>query len=852
MGLIERASNDSRGSRVGRWLLALAMAGSALAVGTVHPTTLCIVTVALAAAVALTWWNAEPTGSRAPATILLFSGIALTGYTALQCVPIRIRWLSAIAPHNADVWSRALAPLHESWPRWAPLSVDPTATRLEVLKGAAYLLALVAALRVARRREGVMFLSRVLVLTGVALALAALLHPAFGAHKLYGAWEPSGDYGRHLAPLLNPNNLASYLNIALLLALAGAMAPEPHWPRPILAALVLLLAGTQVWVASRGGVAAMLVGGVLVVGIVRTGRARGQSQIGSLSLLAGVVLVASAFMIVLGGSEDASDEFLQADASKLGMFRETMRMVPAYPIFGAGRGAFETAFPAFRSTPGNVTFVYPENVVAQWITEWGFPVGVVGLAAITYALRPDAVLARSNTAAGAWAAVVALTVQNLVDLGSEIPGLVVAGVVCAAIVTGGTAGRGARWRVQRWARAPRAVALAGLALGASAVAFAVPSVGARVSDDRVALHHAVMQQRLPHGSIQALARSAMQRHPGEPYLPFIMGVRALEVRDDDPVPWIGAALERAPTYGLAHIVLARALDRRSPSQARLEYRLAVEQAPELSWLVMAEAPRAVRTYNDAMELVPHGPPALQVLEALSGALRSRLPATSVRIDSEISSRAPQATAPALRAARAAVEDVLPEAETPWCELARGACVRQALDASRRATQLAPNQCAPSVLYARARAAAGDPGGAQRELSEAADRAVDRVVCLQEVVELATMAHDERRALEAMDEIVNAGCTNDGECGGNLALAAQLEESRGNHQHALALYKRAYERSPEDDGLLGTMARLASGAGLHAEASEDYEKLARRHPTEAQWRKAADYERMEATKAVVIP
>src|SRR5580700_7830715 len=161
-----------------RWLLALGISGSALAVGTVHTVTLCVVTVVLAAAAVLGWWGAEPMRARAPATLLLFTGIGLTLYTALQCVPMPIGWLAAIAPHNADVWSRALSPLHEPGPSWAPITLDPIATRVEVLKGVAYLLAFVTALRVARRKEGVTFLSAVIVATALALALAAILHPA--------------------------------------------------------------------------------------------------------------------------------------------------------------------------------------------------------------------------------------------------------------------------------------------------------------------------------------------------------------------------------------------------------------------------------------------------------------------------------------------------------------------------------------------------------------------------------------------------------------------------------------------------------------------------------------------------
>ena len=95
-------------AQASRWLLALGISGSALAVGTVHTITLCVVTGVLAVAAVLGWWGAEPMRARAPATILLFTGVGLTAYTALQCVPMPIGLLAAIAPHNAEVWSRAL------------------------------------------------------------------------------------------------------------------------------------------------------------------------------------------------------------------------------------------------------------------------------------------------------------------------------------------------------------------------------------------------------------------------------------------------------------------------------------------------------------------------------------------------------------------------------------------------------------------------------------------------------------------------------------------------------------------------------------------------------------------------
>jgi hypothetical protein len=842
---------DDRGAaRAGRWVLAFAIAGAALAAGAAHTITLCVVTVALALAVGLTWWGAENTlyRPRLAATLLLVTGCVLTGYTALQVVPVPIGWLAVIAPRNADVWSRALAPLHEATPRWVPISLDPTATRVEVIKGIAYLLAYVCALRVARTRDGIAFLSTTIVVTGAVLAAAALLHPAFGVHKLYGVWEPSVEarvYGKHMAPFLNPNNLAAYLNVAFCLALAAMLSPEPRWPRPLVAAATVLLASTEAWVASRGGVASMLLGACLVVVIARWHRASrsAQPRIGSVSLIVGIAVALGGLVIVLVTSNQASGELLDTDLSKLELVRQSMRMIRSFPIFGTGRGAFESVFTGFSQTPGIWSFTNPEDVVAQWLVEWGVPLGLGGLIAVAIGLRPNTVLARSSTAAGAWAGIVAVAVQSLVDLGSEIPGLMLAPIVCAAIVVGGTAGRSTRWRVERWGQSPRMLAWTAGVVALLGTAAAAASIGDELRDDRITLHDAAMDKDTRVSAMHALARAAMLRHPAEPYLPLIVGWRAARAGDDEPVPWLASALERGREQGPAHLVLARLIARRSPSQARTEYRLAFEQAPELLPSALSETPRLVGGYDDAMELVSNGRPGRETLSALGDALAARLPATSSRLYDELAARAPSEPGPSLRSAREAIADLSDDDGAPWCEGAsRDACLKRALDVSAHAEALAPLVCAGHALHAQARIAAGDETRALSELASAAQQVTDRVECLKVLEGLADRAHDDRLAMDAMTKITASGCADEHECAANLTWVAAEEARRGDGRRALVLYKRAYEQSPDNDTLLVAAAHLAASSGLHVEAEQDYERLARKHPEDVAWRKAAADER----------
>ncbi|MEO7329767.1 MAG: hypothetical protein ABI193_14400, partial [Minicystis sp.] len=167
-------------------LLALGVAGSALAVGSVHTGTLLLVALVVLSALALEIYAGLVTpGARRP-SLSLPAGIlgALALYCLLQAVPLPFALLRVVAPANADVWARALLPFGElDPPRWASLSLDPGASLVEALRWATYTAVFVTATSISARRGAAWGVSLVF-LSAVLAALTTVGHGLAGATKV--------------------------------------------------------------------------------------------------------------------------------------------------------------------------------------------------------------------------------------------------------------------------------------------------------------------------------------------------------------------------------------------------------------------------------------------------------------------------------------------------------------------------------------------------------------------------------------------------------------------------------------------------------------------------------------------
>lgn len=801
----------------------LGLASCGLALGSIHTQALAVASTLIAVAFALSYLpHGPPLRPRASASWLVLLAVGLILYTAATTVPLPMALLRLIAPANADVWERALRGFGEPGPATATLSLDPTATRVEVLRGLTYLLAFGTALRFSTRRGGVAFLERVVVGCALFMAAASILHPVLGAERVLGVYRPEYDYGKHLAPILNGNHLSAYLNLGLATGLGVLATTRSGQERVLLAGCCLFLLGMEFYVASRGGVATSFLSALVVAVLaVRARRGRGATAAAGPLVL---VLAASVGvgLLILAGSETTRVELASKDLSKLEPILQSLAMIRPHGVFGVGRGAFESSFPAYRTSGGFITMTHPENIVAQVTVEWGLPCAALFFGVLFLAFRPSAVLATTKAPVGAYAALVGLGVHNLVDFSSELPGVMVLAATCAAIVTGREEAE--RREVPRWARHPQVVAAGALVATTLAVFVALHGAPGELYPDRAAIGRLATDRDTPRARFDAVLRAALLRHPGEPYFSYAAAVRGAVLRDGPVLPWAGHTLERSPIYAPVHLILARLFARSVPSQARVEYRLALEQeGGGDAW--GAEVARLVGDYDEALELLPLGVYRADALEALAAGIELRLPATRVALDNDALALNPAAHGPLQRHARDALLDVRDDAI--WCK-GRG-CLDSGLTLAAQLIEAAPKECEGYALSAELRAAGGDPQGAVRELETAADRVTDRSLCLVRLVELMESTGLTAQIDDAIARVANAGCETPRECGENFAFAGGLYLGRNSPRRAAAFYRKAVDASPERDDYLLEYARLTSSLDLHVENLHAFTLLAERHP-----------------------
>ncbi|MEJ7734733.1 MAG: O-antigen ligase family protein [Polyangiaceae bacterium] len=736
--------------------LALTLVVAAAVVGTVHRSTLLAVApLALVAAWFATRLDGRRAGTRdgrdvdlaVPSAILL----VLAGLTALQAIPLPIGLLAVVAPRNADIWGRALAPFGEAV-TWGSISLDPGASLAEALKLCIYAAVMLAAATLAASSRTRAWPLIIVFGAAILVALTAAAHDLAGATRLFGIYEPRTPVEpRHMAPFLNPNNLAGYLDLGVFCGVGLILTHDRVLPAWAVGVGIALLVGASIRSASRGGVAVLVVGLVLLGVLLLWARRRhGVRREWAKLLIPGAALLAGLLLAVAGGTFGVWNELFQDNVSKLRVLPSTLPLVSDFRWLGIGRGAFESVFSAYQLAPApNMVITHPENFVVHWLAEWGVLVGGGLLLALTWMLRPAALGAtRSGLAAGAWVGVIVLLVQNLADLGIEIAGVTVA-LACVLGALWGMRRRrprtkGAGARSSHKLPAARAVAASlmdktavtrgMIALGGVVAVAMVASGGLRdVRADRA--HLQARFERIGEGKDEraqawTLVGKAMLEHPADYYFPLLGGAMAWRFQDRNPIPWIQRALERAPLSGRAHLLLADVVAARgATAQALFELRLAAEYEPPLGGSTASRAARWSRSFDDVMRAVPESAVGVSILDTVAGKVKDA--EIIRRADEEILRRDPTKIGPRQRVVFARIQALQREGDGLCVDRAK--CQREVEEQCEALQRLYPDSSLAAQLRADLLTVMGKTGEAAALLGTACALPRERSGCLQRQV-----------------------------------------------------------------------------------------------------------------------
>jgi tetratricopeptide (TPR) repeat protein len=825
-------------------LLVLAVVGSVLAVGAVHTGVLLLIAATVLAALSLEIYAglASP-GARRPVLSLpacILGALAL--YCLLQALPLPFALLRFIAPANADVWARALLPFGEvDPPRWASLSLDPGASMVEALRWATYAAVFVTASSVSARR-GAGWGVALVFCSAVIAALTTVGHGLAGATKVFGLYQPSLPASSwHIGPLLNPNNLAGYINLGVLAGLGLMLTRRPPIPPWLVGSGVMLLVAVEVTSASRGGLVTLPLGvivlAVLSRRVIAAGGKRPQLELRT-ALLLGAAVIGGVALALLGGTRSMWVEIYDKNLSKLEMILWARPLIHDHPIFGVGRGAFESVFPAYRALAGSGTYTHAENFLAQWASEWGLPVTALACGGLGWAFLPGRLgVTRSAVAAGAWVGVLIVLVQNLVDLALEVPGVCIALVLTLGSLWGDGRRRGApRRRVDERApsadRAMLAVAATAL-LGLGLIALADRHRGNDVGSERLSIKRRF--EAMGAGATSELKglrddlRTAMRRHPAEPYFPLMGALLALRAHDQSPMPWLQHTLERGQVNGRAHLLLAEYLAARgAKKQALFEIRLAAENEPQIAGAAALRLSHWTKDFDELRGAVPEGLGGVRMFDQLAVSYTAKEDAPlSVRCNQEVIARDPSEVGARYRLANLLLLALEDPKDGPALCPDREACRREVTAQADAIAGFKPDSSMVPLLRARLLVVDGKVDDAVTLLETECARVADRVPCLRARVLTALKIPGPSRFNAAAKEMVGSACTSPASCAEIATWVGDIRSGRGETGLALEMYERAARVDPTEARWL-TLAESASRAGAHARAAEALQRIALRH------------------------
>jgi len=385
---------------------------------------------------------------------------------------------AAMIPARVDSTDFA-APLDS----WRTLSIEPFATREELVMLLSCVAVFFAAGRVGRSAHRMEGLARSAVLTGCLVSTIGIVQKLTWNGRIY--WVREGTYKNVFGPFVNRNSYAAFACVVLPLAVCLTLIGLGWWrekdsPTRRVSAIVwgtcaLVIGAGIVASRSRGGLVAAVVGLIALPVLLAPARSPWRRRAAVLSGAAtGAACLAA---IVWGGVLSGGSEPGRL-APRLDVWNRAMRLVAEHAALGTGLGTFRYAFLA-HAPPEPSWWTNAHNEYLEVICDTGLiGAGLVLLVFIGWvraAVRPASASGMEARAvrAGMLAGLAALMLHASANADLRVPAIALLVAAFAGAVRGGSLRDLPDDAEARWSGngRPTARSMAGIGWGLAALAL---------------------------------------------------------------------------------------------------------------------------------------------------------------------------------------------------------------------------------------------------------------------------------------------------------------------------------------------------------------------------------------------
>jgi O-Antigen ligase len=381
---------------------------------------------------------------------VMFAAIALVA--AFQLVPLPRYVLLALGPSTDRFLQDYIIGYASQPPASHPLSVAPRNTLRGLLLFLGFSLFLFGLIRRLPHVNIDNLVRRLAIFAG-AMAIFAVAQRALsgsnGTELVYGFWKPNAP-GNIFGPFINRNHFAGWMLMAAPVAFGFAFGlldrsrPKGRgwaaWSRWLgspegsqfgLTMLAVLAMGASIVISgSRSGMASFIVAVVVAAAFVWHAFVR---RVGSALLLLAAAAVVVLAVFSWAGLEAAVNRFSTASedaGSRIGAWRDTVRIIRDFPLFGVGLNGYGTAMLIYQSGDRRMFYKEAHNDYLQVAAEGGVLFAVpaaLAVGIIAYQVRKRFREGRDTPMtgwirAGAVAALAGIAAQSLIEFSLQMPG----------------------------------------------------------------------------------------------------------------------------------------------------------------------------------------------------------------------------------------------------------------------------------------------------------------------------------------------------------------------------------------------------------------------------------------------